>query len=473
LILPYTQEAYQLFHEGAIALAEVEHNGIRIDTEYLDNAIATQTARIERLKNRLQKSEVTEIWKNYYKGRTNLNSNDQLGYVLFEIMKYECPELTATGRFKTDEDNLSLVDHPFVKDYLKIKKLEKSLATNLIGIRREVVDGFMHPFFNLHTTVTFRSSSDSPNFQNIPVRNESVKKLVRQAIIARPGRRIVELDYSGIEVAIAACYHKDPTMMSYLKDKSKDMHRDMAMQSYMMPIEEMTNPISQEDNARIKKIRYCGKNMFVFPQFYGDWFLKCAKNLWNAMIQLELKKRDGTPFKEHLYENGITELGEFDPRDKPKKGTFIHHLQEVEKDFWNVRFPIYNKWRKDWFYAYQEKGWMLTKTGFICQGMGERNQIINYPVQGSAFHCLLKSLITLQNRLKKLKMKSLIIGQIHDSIVSDVPDEELDDFLHLAHQITVDELKQQWKWIIAPLEIEAEVTPVDGNWYQKKEMKIE
>ncbi|NIS13857.1 MAG: hypothetical protein GWN12_18860, partial [Thermoplasmata archaeon] len=87
---------------------------------------------------------------------------------------------------------------------------------------------------------TFRSSSDSFNFQNIPIRDLELARLIRQAIIARSGHRLVEIDYSGVEVHVAACYHQDPTMLEYLEDKSKDLHRDMAMEIFKLPLEELT-----------------------------------------------------------------------------------------------------------------------------------------------------------------------------------------------------------------------------------------
>ncbi len=121
---------------------------------------------------------------------------------------------------------------------------------------------------------------------------------------------------------------------------------------------------------------------------------------------------------------------------------------------------------------YQERGWMKTLTGFICQGWMKRNEIINYPVQGSAFHCLLWALIHLQRELEKRKMETLLVGQIHDSLLADVPEGELEDFLRLAQHVMVDDLKEAWSWINVPLEVEAEVTPVDGNWYEKEGMKI-
>jgi DNA polymerase I - 3'-5' exonuclease and polymerase domains len=299
---------------------------------------------------------------------------------------------TAKGKPSVDEKTLGSIDIPFVKEYLKYKKLQKVLGTYLKGIHREVVDGYLHPFFNLHTTVTFRSSSDSPNFQNIPIRDKGVGEMIRTAIIPRNGRCLVELDYGGIEVKIAACYHKDPTMMEYLNDKTKDMHRDMAMECFKLKIDEVN-----------KDIRYCGKNLFVFPQFYGDWWLSCSRNLWEAVGKFKLKTTSGTPLLEHLKKVGITRLGKQDPSKSTVPGTFEHHIKNVENNFWGKRFPVYAQWKKNWFNKYLERGWLKTKTGFICQGVVERNGIINYPIQGSAFHCLLWALINITkgNRKKR------------------------------------------------------------------------
>jgi len=472
-VLPYTPESYQLMHDGAITLARVESNGIRIDTEYLRKTARRLTRRIDHLSQKIQESEVVQTWKTKFKGRFNLNSLDQLGAVLFEEMGFESDQRTATGKHKTDEDSLSRINHPFIQDYLKIKTLNKTLNTYVLGIRREVVNGLIHPFFNLHLVTTFRSSSDSPNFQNIPVRDPIIGKLIRQAFIPRSGHRLVEADFSGIEVSVAACYHKDPRMMEYLEDKTKDMHRDMAMQCYMLPLEELTpTKGDKEDTKRCKNIRYCGKNAFVFPEFYGSYYPDRARELWNYISSMDLKKRDGTSLLVHLREQGIRELGDLDPTQKPRRGTMELHIQQVEKDFWEKRFPIYDAWKKKWVKAYIQDGFMRMLTGFICQGYLKRNEIINYAVQGSAFHCLLWSLIRLQRKLDKHRMKALIIGQIHDSIVSDVPDEELNDFLELSREVMVDDLKDAWDWIITPINIEAEVTPVDGNWFQKAEMTI-
>lgn len=464
-MIPYKKSAYKLFHEGALALAEVQQNGIKIDTDYLKKTIKKTNQKIKHLEAEQKKSEVAKTWKKVYKRNLNFDSNDQLGKVLFDHMKIEPPALTPTGKYKTDEKSLKAIDHSFVKNQLKIRKLKKILSTYLIGFQKETVNGLMHPFFNLHVAKTFRSSSTSPNFQNIPKRDKEAQKITRTAIIAREGHNLVEIDYSGLEVMIAATYHKDPVMIEYLSDPTKDMHRDMAMECYKLSEKQVS-----------KEIRFYGKNNFVFPQFYGSSHVHCAKNLWESIGSADLKINNEIPLKTHLIKKGITELGDcfsINKYDKQPKNTFVRHIQEVQQRFWGDRFKVYAEWKNKWYKKYLKRGWMLTKTGFICQGYLKRNQIINYPVQGSAFHCLLWSLTQMvKKELKKRKMKSLIVGQIHDSILGDVPHEELNEYLVLINDVTTNKLVKKWKWINVPLEVEAEVCPVGGSWADKKEMEI-
>jgi len=461
MVIPYKRSAYKLLHDGAIALAEIEGNGIKIDTVYLKKTIRKTEKRIQRLQTELEKGKVARTWKKVFGNKTNFNSNDQLGKILFEHMEIPCPERTKTGKYRTNEKTLMTVDHPFVEKYLQIKKLQKALTTYLRGIQKEVVDGFLHPFFNLHITRTYRSSSDSPNFQNIPVRDKELGNLIRKAFIAREGHQLVEIDYSGIEVAIAAAYHKDPRMIDYIGNPKLDLHRDMAIECYKLKSGQVT-----------KDIRFYGKNCFVFPQFYGSMYTDCARALWGAIDTAKLCTKDEMPLKRHLQSQGIRELGDCNPQESPHKGSFEYHIQQVEKAFWGKRFKVYAQWKKKWYQKYVSRGWMLTKTGFICQGFMKRNEVINYPVQGSAFHCLLWSLTRLVRELKKHKMKTLIVGQIHDSILADVPAKELDDFLMLANTVMTTQLTNEWKWINVPLEVEAEVCPIGGSWSEKEEKEI-
>ncbi|NIT79787.1 MAG: hypothetical protein GWN12_18865, partial [Thermoplasmata archaeon] len=89
-MLPYTREAYQLMHDGAVTLARVECNGIRIDTEYLRKTTQRLRKRIAHLQDKIQASEVVQLWKRKFKGKFKLSSSDQLGEVLFTEMGFEC-----------------------------------------------------------------------------------------------------------------------------------------------------------------------------------------------------------------------------------------------------------------------------------------------------------------------------------------------------------------------------------------------
>ncbi len=461
MIKPITTAGYKLLHDGSLALAQVEANGICMDTKYLNKAIEHTTKQIYSIQEKMKQDKVYKLWRKAFGTKTNLGSRPQLGKVIFDIMKYPCKEETKTGRPKTDASALENINLPFIKKLLRVEKLKKAKSTYLQGFLDLIVDGKLHPSFNLNIVATFRSSSSDPNFHNIPVRDPVIEKLVRRAFIARRNCQIAEVDYGGVEISGACGYHKDPRMISYVKDDSKDLHRDLAAQIYKLIRKQVT-----------KDVRYCGKNMFIFPQFYGDWYLSCAEHLWEAINKMKLQTIDGVPLKEHLQNKGIKRLGACDPKEKPKNNTFEKHLKEVEDDFWNERFSVYGQWKLDWWDAYQEKGYFDTLTGFRIGGILDRKQVINYPIQGSAFHWLLWSLIRIQKLLKKYNMRTLIVGQIHDSIVSDVYKKELRNYLEIAKQVMTIDVRKHWSWINVPLKIEAEVAPVGGNWYEKKEVKI-
>jgi len=295
---PVTDKAYKLFHNGMLALAQVEANGMRIDTDYLNRAIAHTSTRINDLSEQMKKNKIFKLWKKQYGSRINMGSRQQLGKILFDVMGYNCPSLTTTGKYQVDETVLSSLNTPFTNQLLKVEKLKKARSTYLQGILRHTVDGYLHPFFNLHLVRTMRGSSDSPNFQNIPIRDSKIAKLIRRAFIARVNHQIIEVDFSGAEICGAACYHHDPQMVSYIKNPKKDLHRDMAMQIYILKRSLIT-----------KDIRHCGKNMYVFPEFYGDYYIHCAQNLWEAINKMHLKTANGVGIKKHLKKEGINKLG--------------------------------------------------------------------------------------------------------------------------------------------------------------------
>lgn len=234
------------------------------------------------------------------------------------------------------------------------------------------------------------------------------------------------------------------------------------MQCYKLKKEQIT-----------KTIRYCAKNKFVFPQFYGSYFLECAKSLWEAIDLMDLETADGIPLKKHLRMQGIKELGDKNSdwetgRIETVRGTFMDHIREVEKDFWGNRFKVYKQWKYDWWHQYLEHGEFEFLTGFVGRGVYNKRQVCNYPIQGSAFHCLLWSLIRLQRWMKKNKMRSKIVAEIHDSLVIYFHVKEIDDVLAKAKQIMTVDIVKYWPWIIVPLTIEAEISEEGQSWAKKK-----
>ena len=459
---PITNQSYKLLHDGCVALSQVEANGIRIDTDYLEKAIHETGLQIKELSDNLKQYKIYKMWRKTYGSKTNLGSREQLAKILFDIMKYPCHSHTKTGRPQADEANLKSTGLKFVDSYLRFEKLKKARSTYLQNILRETVDGFCHPNFPLHLVQSYRGSSDHPNFQNIPMKDPEIAELVRQAFIARRNHQILEIDFKGAEICNGACYHKDPRMIKYIENKKLDMHRDMAAEIYMV-----------ERNQVSWGMRDCGKNRFIFPEFYGDWYKARAVDLWGAIEEMDLKiESTGLDLYSHLESMGICELGACYVDKDPEDGTFEKHLQDIEYDFWNKRFKVYNQWKKNWWKDYQENGYFETLTGFLIEGNLDRKQAINYPIQGSAFHWLLWCLIRIQKLMRKYKMRSLIVGQIHDSIVGDIHRRERKDYLEIVKQVIYEDIRKHWDWIIVPLTVEVEVAPVGGSWYEKEEIKI-
>jgi hypothetical protein len=187
---------------------------------------------------------------------------------------------------------------------------------------------------------------------------------------------------------------------------------------------------------------------------------------------MDAKTKSGIPLKEYLRSKGIFELGRLDNNGKPSKGSFYYLVQQSENVFWNERFKVYAQWKKDWLKTYEGKGYIDMLTGFRCSGIMGKNDVVNYPIQGSAFHCLLWSLIRVHEWVKAHLTETKIIGQIHDEIVSDAHPQELDNYLRAANKIMCFDIKQAWKWIIVPLKIDAEFAPIDKSWYEVEKIKI-
>ncbi len=468
MITATTRDAYQLFHDGQIALAQVEQNGLRVDVGYLTKTISEIDTAVKEGEARLRASKVYKQWQQAFGREANLTSLTQLGTLLFDHMKLPYTgERTETGRYKADEKTLSGVDLPFVRRYLKLGKLRRIRDTFLEGIRRELCDGYIHPSFNLASgeedqgggARSGRGSANSPNAQNFPRRNPELEKIVRRCFVPEPGHHWLENDFSGIEVKISCCYHHDPTLIKYVTDPTSDMHRDTGAELFKLP----------KEGVDRKTVRDASKNQFVFPQFYGSVWFQCAPPLWERMVKEQWKiPGTGKLVLDHLKDNGITQLGTCKGGEEPESDSFAYHVKAVEHSFWYDRFPDYTAWKDSTWEEYQRTGEVWYHTGFVARGYMRRNQVLNYATQGSAFHCLLQALIWIQQTLDRYRMRSKITSQIHDSINLSVDSKEKEDVLYLTKEIMTKRLAKHWPWLVVPLDIEAEMGDVDRSWFDKR-----
>lgn len=471
-------EALALLVEGADALAAVEAAGVRVDMGHVDRSTAELKAEEEQFVADLAEEEVGRVWRKAYGDRTNFTSREQLGDVLFRRMGYQSLGQTATGRERTDKDALDKIDDPFVRKYLRFAKVQKLSGTYFNQLRRWAVktdkgDWYIHPTYLLNSACTYRSSAKDPLFQNIPVRDQGMAARIRAAYLPHPGHRIVEADLSQIEVRVAYCYHKDPTMGEYLHRSDSDMHLDTMFELFFLDRKwwhalEKSNPDAAKQAK--KTLRHSAKNEYVFPEFYGSVYFQCARNIWDSMEQNGWTV-PGTdlPLKKHLRRNGVKSLGACDPRLPVQPGTFEAHLKKIDDLFWNVRFPVYTAWKRRFYAAYKRAGGFDTFTGFRINGTYARNDVINYPVQGPAFHCLLWVLIRMVKWLRKYKMRSRVIGEIHDSIIGSVHPKEEQDYINKVMELMTKDLPKAWPWIICPIEAEVDVTGVDEPWSTKRQ----
>jgi DNA polymerase-1 len=443
---PKTKDAIKLFMEGAEVLASMSQNGIAVDLKYIANIKQVMEKKRSDMLVDFEKTPLYKEWKKEYKNEINLSSTEQLSNVLYNKLDFTCTEFTAKGRPQVTSEVLTSLQDDDIDMLLSIKSLDTAKNSFLTGFIGEQVDGVIHPFFSLLEAVTYRSASQSPNFQNVPVRNKELSEILRRCFVASAKDRFIcEMDFSGIEVGVGLCYHHDRTMCAYLFDETKDMHRDASCDCYLLTPKQVT-----------KDIRYCGKNKFVFPEFYGSYYAQCAPALWKAVDKMKLKTADGVMLYEHLSHKGIEDYE-----------TFLRHVRKVEDRFWNVRFKEYTEWKNKFFNRYTERGYIHTLTGFTCQGLMRRNKVINYPIQGTAFHILLQTAILVHKRLKRYNMQTRLIGQIHDSLVADVKSEEREVYYTLL-QDCVETVMNKWDWIVCPLGVEIEATPDGASWFEKK-----
>ena len=418
---------------GSRALTNSQDYGIATDEEYYDN-----------IKKKISISKEAKLYKKKTGKVLDTASTDDLKALFFDVLKLESTHKTEKGNISLDADALESVNLPIAKRIVRCRKLTKVNDFAKL-IRKESTYGLIHPFIHLNRARSYRSSSSNPNLQNMPNRNDFGRNMVRGGIIPRPGHRLGGNDYGGIEVCIAGCYTQDPTLINYINDSSTDMHRDSAAKIFKLPLKQIT-----------KQIRFVGKNGWVFAQFYGSWYKSCAKRMWVEVPLLKLV--NGTPLLDHMKSKGIGTYEQFET-----------YLKKVEWWFWD-RFPVFRRWQTKVLNHYLKTGQVEMFTGFVRRGQLTPNKVINTAIQGTAFHCLLEANIILDEILYEEGWDTMVLGEIHDDIVSDIADNEMNEYLALQHDVMTKRVPDKYPWIIVPLTTEAELTGVDKAWNTIKEV---
>lgn len=443
---------YNVMHGGIQTLCRMHSRGIAMDEQYYIAQFDQNFLEITKLENEIMNSEEAKLFEEHT--GFALKQPDQKDFsaqnlckLFFDILGHPTIKSTDKGNDSADAEVLEKLDMPFAKKIVQFRKHNK-LKGYLEQFLRETYNGRMHPFFLLHTARSFRSSSSDPNFQNIPVRDADAKRITRSGIVSDPGAHILEADYSSLEVRIIACRSECPTLVAYILDPTTDMHRDQAMQLFLLPEEEVS-----------KMIRFHTKNGWVFPEFYTSYFRSCARHIWPIVPTLETVS--GVNLLTHLKSKGIRNYDQFET-----------HLKKCENSFWQT-FSAVKTWQDRVCNNYLTKGYVEMAFGHRRGGYLDRGKVINSDIQGPGFHCLLRSITVIDEIALDEGWTSYQFGQIHDSAMTMVFPEEWDRVLQVQEWVMTELIREEQPWIIVPLEIERGCSPLNASWFDQQEVNGE
>lgn len=314
----------------------------------------------------------------------NLNSPKQLGELLFEKLGIRPPKKTARGYSTSAEVLEQLADeHPIcarILEYRKYQKLESTYIHSLLELRDG--EGRIHTRFDQVATATGRISSAEPNLQNIPVRTELGRE-IRSAFIASPGCKLVDADYSQIELRVLAHMSGDETMISAFRE-GQDIHARTAAEVYGVPLDQVTH----EMRSRSKAVN--------FGIVYGISDFTLAKNI-------SVSRKEAREFIDRYFE----------------------------------RYPGVKKYMDEAVKTGKEKGYVETLMGrrrylpelssanFNVRAFGERCAM-NSPIQGTAADIIKLAMIAVARRIQAENLRARLILQVHDELIVEAPEDEVD-----------------------------------------------
>lgn len=402
-----------LFYQMEMPLVEVlkcmEQEGIAIDVPSLQAfsvEIEKTTAELEKLI-----KETAEM-------DFNIDSPKQLGEVLFEKMKISGKaKKTKTGQYATGEDVLVKheKDHPIIPMILQYRQLRKLKSTYVDPLPTMVdkVDGRVHTNYRQAVTATGRLSSDNPNLQNIPIRTENGKE-IRKAFISR-GKdfQLMAVDYSQIELRIIAALSKDPTMIAAFQSR-QDIHSATAAKVFHVGIDEVT----RDQRSAAKAVN--------FGIIYGQSAFGLAQNL--NISRTEAKEIIDSYFAEYATIKNYMDGTVAQAREKGYVETIMKRRRYLPD---------------------------INSANAIVRGYAERNAV-NAPIQGSAADIIKMAMVAVHREMKKTDLKSKMILQVHDELVFDVHNDEVEQMKSLVKKAMESAVN-----LVVPMEVEMKLA---GNW---------
>lgn len=400
---------YQIEMPLIFSLYRMERAGIMVKAEQLANYGKRLAEGISDLE-----KEIYELTEEQF----NINSPKQLGDVLFEKMKLPYAKKTKNG-YSTAADVLEKLapNYPVVKKILEYRQLAKLKSTYADGLSNFIqADGRIHGRFNQTITATGRISSTEPNLQNIPVRMELGRE-IRKVFVPAEGFVFVDADYSQIELRILAHMSGDEGLIKAYR-MAQDIHAITASEVFHVPLEEVT-PL-QRRNAKAVN----------FGIVYGI-------SAFGLSEDLSITRKEALDYIQRYFET------------YPKVKLFLDELVEDGKEHGFVstmfgrRRPIPE----------------LKSAQYMQRQFGER-VAMNSPIQGTAADIMKIAMIRVDERLRKEKLESRVILQVHDELLVEAKKEEVEE----VKQILTEEMRGA-----ADLKVPLEIDLKTGmSWFETK-----
>ena len=369
---------YQIEMPLMPVLAEMEMNGVCLDTESLAETSKQFTARMNEIEQRIYELAGQQF---------NIASPKQVGEILFDKLKIvEKAKKTKTGQYVTSEEVLQQLKnkHEIVADILEHRGLKKLIGTYIDALPKLINPrtGHIHTSFNQTITATGRLSSSDPNLQNIPIRGEDGKE-IRKAFVPEPGCLFFSADYSQIELRVMAHLSKDENMIEVFRE-GKDLHAATAANIYKKPIDEVT----RDERTKSKRAN--------FGIIYGITVFGLAE-------RLDIPRDEAKMLIDGYFETF------------PQVHDYMEQSKEVARKQGYVT-TLFGRRR------YLPD---INSANATVRGFAERNAI-NAPIQGTAADIIKVAMIHIFQRFKAEGIKSKMILQVHDELNFSVLPEEKD-----------------------------------------------